>query len=186
VASRLDSRIILDKQGAETLLGKGDMLYLHPKTSELIRAQGAYLSNQEIANVVNYIRSNASPDYSTELVQMSTVTTDGLDKDEFFDEAVRIVLEEKRGSVSLIQRKLAIGYGRASRIVEMMAECGILGGHKTAQAREVMITPEEWERIKGGEDIADIRRDALNSEYSSDEYEDEEIDLNEEDSIDED
>ena len=187
VASRMDSRIILDKVGAETLLGKGDMLYLHPKTNELIRAQGAYLSNDEIDKVVSHIRDMAQPDYSKELVQMNTISTDGLEKDEFFDEAVRIVLETKRGSVSLIQRRLAIGYGRASRIVEMMADCGILGDHKNAQAREVMITPEEWERIKDGEELSDIRNepftdnDALFDDANEDEYLDdfEEEEINE-------
>ncbi|AQQ09740.1 Stage III sporulation protein E [Sedimentisphaera cyanobacteriorum] len=157
VASRMDSRIILDKVGAETLLGKGDMLYLHPKTSELIRAQGAFLSNEEISRVVTKIREQAGPNYSRELVQLNKVSADGVEKDEYFDEAVRIVLATKRGSVSLLQRKLAIGYGRASRIVDMMAESGIIGEHKNAQAREVLITPEEWERIKEGDDIADIR-----------------------------
>ncbi|ARN56451.1 DNA translocase FtsK [Sedimentisphaera salicampi] len=175
VASRMDSRIILDKVGAETLLGKGDMLYLHPKTSELIRAQGAFLSNDEISRVVGKIKEQAGPNYSRELVQLNKVSADGVEKDEYFDEAVRIVLETKRGSVSLLQRKLAIGYGRASRIVDMMAESGIIGEHKNAQAREVLITPEEWERIKEGDDISDIRSEQQEGQGSEEDTGEEDL-----------
>lgn len=152
VASRMDSRIILDKTGAETLLGKGDMLYLKPGTSELVRAQGAYLSDEEINGVVDYLKDHAKPDYHPELMQMNTVNTDGFEEDELFEEAVRIVLETRRGSVSLLQRKLAIGYGRASRIIEMMEQAGIIGEHKNAQAREVFYTLEQWDAMRNGED----------------------------------
>lgn len=148
VASRMDSRIILDKQGAETLLGKGDMLYLKPGTSELVRAQGAYLADEEINRIVDYLKEHAQPDYHPELMQMNKISTDGCDEDELFDEAVRIVLETRRGSVSLLQRKLAIGYGRASRMVELMEQAGIIGEHKNAQAREVLLTLEEWDAMR--------------------------------------
>ena len=148
VASRMDSRIILDKQGAETLLGKGDMLYLKPGTSELVRAQGAYLADEEINGIVDYLKNHAQPDYHPELMQMNKVSTDGCDEDELFDEAVRVVLETRRGSVSLLQRKLAIGYGRASRMIELMEQAGIIGEHKNAQAREVLFTLEEWDAMR--------------------------------------
>jgi S-DNA-T family DNA segregation ATPase FtsK/SpoIIIE len=152
VASRMDSRIILDKTGAETLLGKGDMLYLKPGTSELVRAQGAYLADEEINGVVDYLKDNAQPDYHPELMQMNSISTDGFEEDELFDEAVKIVLETRRGSVSLLQRKLAIGYGRASRIIELMEQAGIIGEHKNAQAREVLLTLDEWEAMRYGDE----------------------------------
>ncbi len=147
VASRMDSRIILDYNGAETLLGQGDMLFLKPGTSELIRVQGSYLDDGEIRRIVTYLKDIAEPQYHPELMQMNKVSTSGMKKDELFDQAVRIVLESKRGSVSLLQRKLSIGYARSSRIIEMMAESGILGEYKGAQAREVLMTLEEWENI---------------------------------------
>lgn len=145
VASRMDSRIILDSNGAETLLGQGDMLFLRPGTSDLVRAQGAYLDDNEIRKVVKHLKEVAEPQYHPELMQMNRINTDGMKQDELFDKAVRIVLETKRGSVSLLQRKLAIGYSRASRIIEMMASSGILGEYKGSQAREVMMTVEEWD-----------------------------------------
>jgi len=81
-------------------------------------------------------------------MQMSKISTDGCDEDELFDEAVRVVLETRRGSVSLLQRKLAVGYGRASRMIELMEQAGIIGEHKNAQAREVLFTLEEWDAMR--------------------------------------
>ncbi len=159
VASRMDSRIILDKTGAETLLGKGDMLYLKPGTSELVRAQGAYLSNDEIEKVVNHLKDTAQPDYHPELMQMNSVSTDGIEQDELFDQAVRVVLETRRGSVSLLQRKLAIGYGRASRMIEMMEQSGIIGEHKNAQAREVLLTLEDWDQMTENQQQDNVEED---------------------------
>lgn len=147
VAAKMDSRIILDQNGAETLLGQGDMLFLRPGASELIRAQGAFLDDEEIRNIVNYLKEVATPQYQPELMQLNRVDLAG-EKDELFDEAVRIVLESRRGSVSLLQRRLSIGYARASRIIEMMAAAGILGEYKGSQAREVMMTLEEYETLR--------------------------------------
>jgi len=148
VAARMDSRIILDQNGAEALLGQGDMLFLIPGTSDLIRAQGAFLEDDEIRNIVNFLKDVAQPQYHPELMQLNRVDmTDG-QRDELFDQAVRIVLESQRGSVSLLQRRLSIGYARASRIIEMMAVAGILGEYKGSQAREVTMTIEEYEEMK--------------------------------------
>ena len=148
VASRMDSRIILDSNGAETLLGQGDMLFLKPGTSDLIRAQGAYLDDDEIRSVVNHLKDIAQPQYHPELMQLNKVDMGALQKDDLFEPAVRVVLESQRGSVSLLQRKLGIGYSRASRIIEMMAVSGLLGEYKGSQAREVMMTLEEWEEMR--------------------------------------
>jgi S-DNA-T family DNA segregation ATPase FtsK/SpoIIIE len=148
VAARMDSRIILDQNGAETLLGQGDMLFLRPGTSELVRSQGAFLDDDEIRDIVKFLKDVAQPQFHPELMQLNTVDLGGAQKDDLFDEAVRIVLESHRGSVSLLQRRLSIGYARASRIIEMMAAAGVLGEYKGSQAREVLMTLEEYENLR--------------------------------------
>ncbi len=148
VAARMDSRIVLDQNGAEALLGQGDMLFLQPGTSDLIRAQGAYLDDEEIHRVVDYLKEVSQPSYHPELVQLNQVDAACMEKDELFDAAVRIILETKRGSVSLLQRRLTVGYSRASRLIDQMAMAGIVGEYKGSQAREVLITPEEYEAIR--------------------------------------
>jgi S-DNA-T family DNA segregation ATPase FtsK/SpoIIIE len=148
VATRLDSRIVLDQNGAETLLGQGDMLFLKPGTSELVRAQGAFVDDTEVRKVVEHLTEQAEPQFHPELMQLNRIDAGEACKDEMFDEAVRLILESQRGSVSLLQRKLSIGYARASRIIEAMAASGILGEYKGSQAREVLITVQEYERLK--------------------------------------
>jgi len=148
VAARMDSRIILDQNGAETLLGEGDMLFLKPGTSDLVRAQGTFVDEREIKRIVKHLKEVAEPQFHPELTQLKRVDTSEMTKDELFDDAVRVVLETQRGSVSLLQRRLNIGYARASRIIEMMAASGVLGEYKGSQAREVMMTPEEYERVR--------------------------------------
>jgi S-DNA-T family DNA segregation ATPase FtsK/SpoIIIE len=148
VAARMDSRIILDQNGAETLLGQGDMLFLKPGTSDLIRSQGAYLDDDELRGIVKFLKDVAQPQFHPDLMQLNRVDIGEGAKDELFDQAVRIVLETKRGSVSLLQRKLSIGYARASRIIEMMAQAGILGEYKGSQAREVVVTLDEYEQMR--------------------------------------
>jgi len=148
VAARMDSRIILDQNGAETLLGEGDMLFLKPGTSDLIRAQGTFLDDGEIKRIVRHLKEVAEPQFHPELTQLRKVEAGEMPKDDLFDEAVRVVLETKRGSVSLLQRRLSVGYARASRIIEMMAAAGILGDYKGSQAREVLMTLEEYEQFR--------------------------------------
>jgi S-DNA-T family DNA segregation ATPase FtsK/SpoIIIE len=148
VAAGMDSRIILDQKGAETLLGQGDMLFLKPGTSELVRAQGAYLDDDEIRGVVKFLKDVAAPQFSKELMQLNKVDMSAAKKDDMYEEAMKVVLETQRGSVSLLQRRLGIGYARASRIIEMMAQSGLLGEYKGSQAREVVMTLEEYEAMK--------------------------------------
>jgi S-DNA-T family DNA segregation ATPase FtsK/SpoIIIE len=148
VAARMDSRIILDQNGAETLLGEGDMLFLKPGTSDLIRAQGTFVDEMEIKRIVKHLKDVAEPQFHPELTQLKKLDTSEMVKDELFDDAVRIILETGRGSVSLLQRRLSIGYARASRIIEMMAGAGVLGEYKGSQAREVTMTLEEYERVR--------------------------------------
>jgi S-DNA-T family DNA segregation ATPase FtsK/SpoIIIE len=135
VAARLDSRIVLDQNGAETLLGEGDMLFLKPGTSDLVRAQGTFVDEMEVKRIVKYLREVAEPQFHPELTQLHRFDTSEMYKDELFDEGVRIVLETRRGSVSLLQRRLNIGYARASRIIEMMAAMGVLGEYRSDNNR---------------------------------------------------
>ena len=132
----------------ETLLGQGDMLFLKPGTSDLVRAQGAYVDDSEVKKVVTHLIEQAEPQFHPELMQLNKIDTSEACQDEMFDDAVRIVLESKRGSVSLLQRKLSVGYARASRMIEAMGACGLLGEYKGSQAREVMMTLEEYENAK--------------------------------------
>ena len=148
VAARLDSRIVLDQNGAEALLGQGDMLFLKPGTSDLIRAQGTFVDEMEVRRIVKHLKEIAEPQFHPELTQLNQIDTSNMKKDELFDGAVRIVLETQRGSVSLLQRRLNIGYARASRIIEMMASSGILGEYKGSQAREVMMTVKDYEELR--------------------------------------
>ncbi len=155
VASRTDSRVVLDEMGADKLLGNGDMLFLSPGTSALLRGQGTYLSDDEITRVVDAIGTD-TPQFAQELVELKTpedeeATAPGKlkNRDELYESAVDIVVREQRGSVSLLQRHLGIGYGRAARLVDYMAEDGIVGEYNGSQAREVMLSVTEWEAMNG-------------------------------------
>ena len=130
------------------LYREGDMLFLKPGTSDLVRAQGTFLDEPEIKRVVKHLKDIAEPQFHPELTQLKKLDPSEMVRDELFDDAVRIVLQTKRGSVSLLQRRMSVGYARASRIIEMMAGAGILGEYKGSQAREVMMTLEEYENIR--------------------------------------
>jgi S-DNA-T family DNA segregation ATPase FtsK/SpoIIIE len=153
VQSKMDSRIVLDQNGADLLLGQGDMLFMPPGASKPIRSQGTYIDDKEIRDSVKLVKTLADAQYEPELVQIkANVNAAGeIEKDELFDDAVRVVLETKRGSVSLLQRRLTIGYSRASRLIEMMAQSGIVGDYKGSQAREATITLEEWDAMKAAQ-----------------------------------
>ncbi|MEO0513757.1 MAG: DNA translocase FtsK 4TM domain-containing protein [Planctomycetota bacterium] len=151
VASGMDSRIVLDAKGGELLLGHGDMLFLSPRSSDLVRAQGTLVDDSEIRKSVKFLKTVSQQSFEPQLVQIKNGGDTGAldeERDELFNDAVLVVLETGRGSVSLLQRRLTIGYSRASRMIEQMEASGILGHHKTAQAREVLISPEEWEAMK--------------------------------------
>ncbi len=161
VASGMDSRIVLDHKGAELLLGQGDMLMLTPHTSELTRAQGTLVTDMEIKKVARFIKTIAKPTFERSLMTIrpsGEEPGEGLDeaeRDPMFGRAVEIMIETGRGSVSLLQRRLAIGYSRASRLVDQMSQAGILGDHKGSVAREVLITLDDWEQMKRMEEEAD-------------------------------
>jgi len=153
VASRTDSRVVLDEMGADKLLGNGDMLFLSPGTSQLLRGQGTFLSDDEITAVVDHVGTD-SPEFAKELIELKTkeeeeAATPGAlkNRDELYEGAVDVVVRERRGSVSLLQRCLGIGYGRAARLIDFMAEDGIVGEYNGSQAREVLISLEDWETM---------------------------------------
>jgi len=155
VASRVDSRVVLDEMGAERLLGNGDMLYLMPGTSKITRAQGTYVSDGEVNQIIEFF-GECEPQYSRELAQLSARSSgkSGIDairsRDELYEQAIDVVVREGRGSTSLLQRALGIGYGRAARLIDYMAEDGIVGDYNGSQAREVLYTPEQWAEIVAG------------------------------------
>jgi S-DNA-T family DNA segregation ATPase FtsK/SpoIIIE len=159
VSSRSDSRVVLDEMGADKLLGKGDMLFLQPGTSTLIRAQGTYLDDKEIEKVVGTLEGE--PCYAEELIRLKVGgggdgeggllgALRGRD-DDLYESAIDVVVREGRGSVSLLQRVLGIGYGRAARLIDYMAEDGVVGSYNGSNAREVLFTPEQWEQLKAGQ-----------------------------------
>jgi S-DNA-T family DNA segregation ATPase FtsK/SpoIIIE len=177
VASGMDSRIVLDDKGAELLLGQGDMLVRTPSSSELRRAQGTLVTDGETRNVARFLKDVAEPSFERQLVAIrgtkaaggdepdgGCAATDGGERDPLFEKAVDIMIESGRGSVSLLQRRLAIGYGRASRLVDQMGAAGILSDHKGSVAREVLISQDDWNRMKsmvesgGHEDASDAVR----------------------------
>jgi S-DNA-T family DNA segregation ATPase FtsK/SpoIIIE len=158
VSSRSDSRVVLDEMGADKLLGKGDMLFLQPGTSTLVRAQGTYLDDKEIEKVVAMLESD--PCYAEELIRLKPGGDGGEGglmgalrsrDDDLYESAIDVVVREGRGSVSLLQRVLGIGYGRAARLIDYMAEDGIVGTYNGSNAREVLFTPEQWEGLKAGQ-----------------------------------
>ncbi|MBI4835063.1 MAG: DNA translocase FtsK [Planctomycetes bacterium] len=149
VASKIDSRTILDRNGAEKLLGQGDMLMLQPSSTDLIRTQGTFVSEKESREVMNFLKKQREPIFDDELLELENKDAmEEIEADPLFEEAAKIVLETQRGSVSLIQRRLAIGYTRAARLVDMMARVGIVGAYKNSKAREVVMTLDEWTQRK--------------------------------------
>jgi S-DNA-T family DNA segregation ATPase FtsK/SpoIIIE len=155
VASRTDSRVVLDECGAERLLGNGDMLFLSPGTSQILRGQGTYLSDEEIGRVMAAI-GTSEPQYAAELVNLQPAPSGdapkgsaGKERDEMYEAAVEVVIREGRGSVSLLQRALGVGYGRGARLIDFMAEDGVVGQYAGSQAREVLLTMEQWAERNG-------------------------------------
>jgi len=144
VSSRVDSRCILDEIGAERLIGKGDMLYLPAGQSKPTRIQGAFVSDEEMNGLIAYLKTQAPPQYRDEIQnfgkskeQMEDLTDQD---DELFDDAVRVVLETGQASISMVQRRLRVGYTRAARLIDMMELRGIVGPHSGSKAREILVS----------------------------------------------
>ncbi|HYO91748.1 MAG TPA: DNA translocase FtsK, partial [Pyrinomonadaceae bacterium] len=142
VSSKVDSRTIIDANGAEQLLGRGDMLFLPPGTSRLVRVHGAYVDETEIGRIVSHIKAQGEPSYDESITQTEEEAM-GLDgasgeRDELFEDALRICVEMKRASTSVLQRRLRIGYGRAAAILDMMEREGFIGQADGARPRPVL------------------------------------------------
>ena len=167
VASAMESRIILDTQGAEKLVGKGDMLYAPIGCGKPKRVQGCFVSDPEVEAVASYVKSNFVTEYDQEVMQeierkaeqtgSKSVTSgdpepsdDEMYNDEMLPAAVDVILETKQASVSMLQRRLKLGYARAARIVDEMEEKGIVGPFQGSKPREILITQEQWEAMRSG------------------------------------
>jgi S-DNA-T family DNA segregation ATPase FtsK/SpoIIIE len=152
VSSKVDSRTIIDANGAEALLGQGDMLFLPPGTSRLVRVHGAFVDEKEVKRVCDHTRVQGQPIYD-EKVQMSEKESEGDDlngemrHDEKYEDAVRVVVEMGRASTSVLQRRLGIGYGRAAAIIDMMHREGIVGPENGSKPREVLVKADFIERL---------------------------------------
>jgi S-DNA-T family DNA segregation ATPase FtsK/SpoIIIE len=153
VSAKVDSRTVIDQMGAESLLGHGDMLYLGPGTSNLVRVHGAFVSDQEVHRVVNHLRKQGKPSYldgilngpdeaaSNFLSSAIPGLNDDGESDPLYDQAVHIVTDTRRASISGVQRRLKIGYNRAARMLEQMEESGVVGPLQSNGARDVLAPP---------------------------------------------
>jgi S-DNA-T family DNA segregation ATPase FtsK/SpoIIIE len=150
VSSKIDSRTILDQMGAEALLGQGDMLYLTPGGGVPVRVHGAFVSDEEVHRVVEYLKSQGEPNYIEGLLEGGVLdgdldgeannggSADG-EADPLYDQAVAVVLQNKRASISLVQRHLRIGYNRAARLLEQMEQSGLVSSMSGSGNRELLV-----------------------------------------------
>jgi len=193
VASQMDSRTILDTAGAEKLLGRGDMLLSTAEMAKPKRLQGAYISEDEIRRVVQFLKGQGAPDYNHAIVESARTGTilDGADDEEpLLNDAVQVIIQSGKASTSLLQRRLKVGYGRAARIMDILEEKGIIGPGEGAKPREVLV--DEWppggraaEGIPTAQDDYDEAEDDSDESQETEEAEDEEAANDEETSEDE-
>lgn len=152
VSSGTDSRTILDMVGAEKLLGKGDMLFYPVGSSKPVRIQGAFISDQEVERIVESIKQSGQAEYNQDIIEeittVNNVSSGGEEVDEYLEQAIEMVIEKEKASISMIQRYLRIGFNRAARIMEEMEERGIVGPDEGSKPRKVLITKEEFEQMK--------------------------------------
>ena len=150
VSSKIDSRTILDANGAEQLLGRGDMLYLPPASSRHVRLHGPYISEQESARLASFLRKQGKPTYDTTITEDDKKTAGAdsdFEKDDLYDEAARIVVSSGQASISYLQRRLRIGFSRAARLVDMMEADGLVSGAAGGKAREVLVKKDYFEEV---------------------------------------
>jgi len=154
VSSQTDSRVILDQGGAETLLGQGDMLFRGAGTSKLQRVQGAFITEDEIANITEHWAKQGEPEFEAELLESPEEVADGdsdgdfdPDSDDLLDEAIRMVVQTETASVSMIQRRLRVGYTRAGRLIDMLERRGVISGYEGSKPRQVLITQADLARV---------------------------------------
>ena len=159
VSSQVDSRTILDMAGAEKLLGKGDMLYYPTGETKPLRMQGAFISEKEIEDIVEHIKSNVDVTYSEDIIESiekannkgkTDDTEDADDADPILNEAIDLVMDMGQASASMLQRRFKIGFSRAGRIVDQMEARGLISGYEGSKPRQVLISKEEWQELKMG------------------------------------
>ena len=146
VASKVDSRTVLDTNGAETLLGKGDFLFMKTGDPKPMRGQCCYVSDDEINQVIDFIKKQGQPEYNDSVLkpQPTAGGQSSEEKDEMYDEAVRVVIETNQASVTILQRRLRLGYGRAARLIDMMEQFGIVGPYAGSKGRDILVDREKW------------------------------------------
>lgn len=150
VSSQTDSRTIIDCNGAEKLMGRGDMLFSPVGATKPVRVQGVYISDREVEELVSYLRVMGRPDYVETLLHMETRENEEIvEEDELFPEAVRLFIEVGQASISLLQRRFRIGYTRAARLIDMMEARGVVGRFEGSKPREVLMTIEQFEKTYG-------------------------------------
>ncbi len=161
VSSQTDSRVILDQGGAEALLGQGDMLFRGAGTSKLQRVQGAFITEDEIARITKHWARQGEPEFEAELLETrEQVVEEGVeadfdpDSDDLLDEAIRLVVQTDTASVSMIQRRLRVGYTRAGRLIDMLERRGVISGYEGSKPRQVLITEADLSRVLGAEAVA--------------------------------
>lgn len=188
VASAMESRIILDTQGAEKLVGKGDMLYAPIGSGKPLRVQGCYVTDGEVEAVASYVKENYVSDYNEQILkeieQRAQQTgkskpagpdpdpsQEELEGDEMLPAAVDVILETGQASVSMLQRRLKLGYARAARIVDEMEEKGIVGPFQGSKPRAILVTKEQWAAMRCGQseqmdfdDLSDINETVVEEE----------------------
>jgi S-DNA-T family DNA segregation ATPase FtsK/SpoIIIE len=149
VSSKTDSRTILDCNGAEQLLGKGDMLYLPPASSRVVRLHGPYISEQESARLASYLRKQGKPVYNTSITDDEKGGAEAIEfeKDDLYDEAARVVVSGGQASISHLQRRLRIGFSRAARLIDMMEAEGLVSPAAGGKPREVLVGKDYFEEI---------------------------------------
>jgi S-DNA-T family DNA segregation ATPase FtsK/SpoIIIE len=161
-ASRHDSRTILDQVGSEKLLGKGDMLMMPPGSSRVMRLHGAYISEQETAALIRWLKKLGKPELDPDVLKApegegSSGTDGGDNDDELYDEAAKLVVAERQASASFLQRRMRIGFSRAARLIDMMSRDGLLGPAQGSKPREVLVKPDYFSEIDGArEDVGEF------------------------------
>lgn len=146
VASKVDSRTVLDMNGAENLIGKGDLLFMKPGDAKPTRGQCSFVSDEEIKRVIDFIKPQQIPEYNDAITthQPTGGAANGAQEDEMYDEAVRVVIETNQASVSILQRRLRLGYSRAARLIDIMEQNGIVGPYVGSKARDILVDREKW------------------------------------------
>jgi len=167
VSSQTDSRVILDQGGAEALLGQGDMLFRGAGTSKMARVQGAFVTEEEIARITEHWAKQGEPEFEAELLEVHEekgVENEGdfdPDADDLLDDAIRTVVQTETASVSMIQRRLRVGYTRAGRLIDMLERRGVISGYEGSKPRQVLITEADLSRVlAGGQDVEPVAVDA--------------------------